>query len=61
MPGVRVGAGARIRDTVVASGVQVPPGLDLDGKLVTPADWGFGPGSRCEEGERLVYTALDPA
>ena len=61
MPGVRVGAGTRIRDTVVALGVRVPPGIDLDGKLVTPADWGLVPGSRSEEGQRLVFTALDPA
>jgi mannose-1-phosphate guanylyltransferase len=60
MPGVRVGAGARIRDTIVAPGIGLPPGLDLDGKLVTPADWGTGPGSRCEEREGFVYTALGP-
>ena len=60
MPGVRVGAGARVRDTVVAPGVRLPPGLDLDGQLVTPADWGRVPGSRSEEREGLVYTALGP-
>ena len=60
MPGVRVGAGARICDTVVAPGVRLPAGLDLDGQLVTPADWGRIPGRRCEEREGLVYTALGP-
>ncbi len=60
MPDARVGAGARLRDTVVGPGVQVPPGLEVDGELLTPADWGSAPDTRSEERDGLVYTALDP-
>ncbi|MGC9669660.1 sugar phosphate nucleotidyltransferase [Planosporangium sp. 12N6] len=33
-PGVRVGAGARVRDAVLLPGAQVPPGADIEGAIV---------------------------
>ena len=60
MPGAQVGADVGLRDTIVAPGVQVPPGSCIDGRLVTPVDWGRAPDTRAEERDGLVFTPLGP-
>ena len=56
LPGAHVGAGVQIREAIVAPGVRVPDDARIEGQLVTPADWGFGAGSRERDG--LAFTPI---
>jgi glucose-1-phosphate adenylyltransferase len=38
-PGVRVGAGARVRDCVLMPGAEVAPGADIEGSIVLEDGW----------------------
>ena len=60
MPFARVGAGARLVNTIVGPGVAVPAGAAVDGQLVTPGSWGRAPDGRSRERGDLVFTPLDP-
>jgi NDP-sugar pyrophosphorylase family protein len=57
LAGARVGAGCRLRETIVGP-LEIAAGARLERQMVTPASWGLGPHGTAD-GER-VYTPLGP-